>query len=974
MVVDKSWMDISNRRLPRYEEGAKKFIEFAFSGCSANKLLRCPCRICKNNYFADQISIMEHLMLNGIWKEYRVWDHHGESVSDSEDSDDNMEDHDDYGLREMVNDFGNAVNNNLGSFDGSSPCLQDDTTASTGPTEEASKFYRLLEEADNELYPECSTFSTLSFIVQMMNIKCLYDLSGNAMDALFTLFWKVLPTKNKAPKSFNDAKKVMSDLGLDYKRIDACPNDCILYRGDYAKAESCPVCKLSRWKSDDQNNASKSRRRRVRNVAQKVLRYFPLIPRLKRMYMCSKTATNMRWHKEELVDDGYLRHPADSKEWKDFDKNFPSFASDARSVRLGLASDRFNPFGHMSTSYSIWPVVIVMYNLPPWMCMKDPYMITSMLIPGPKAPGNDIDVYLQPLIDELIELWGGVEAYDASMKRKFTLKAALLWTINDFPALGNLSGMSTKGKYACPSCHTDTCYQWLANGRKGCYMGHRRFLPARHSWRNNTTFNGQRERRCAPKPLSGAEVLSQYEKFTQVIFGKSDKKRKRSSTVYGVWKKKSIFFQLPYWSKLTLRHNLDVMHIEKNVGESLASTLLGQEGKTKDNINSRFDMEIMGIQPKLHATPTDDGKFLFHNAPYTLFGPKRKAFCEFLTKIKVPYGYSAKVSNYVDAINVKISGMKYCQMEMNELNKAQAYVLKNCEEASPYTGIHKEYLRTQSTKNVDKRHEKEFFQWFKNHISTMYSKGDPSISDELFDLARGPDTGVTHFSSYMVNGWRFNTRDRDALFQAQNSGVFVKGDEGTGNKDYFGVLTDIVELLYGTHKVVLFKCEWWDVHTTRGVKEDKYGFIMINTTRRLSTDEPYVLASQAEQVYYVNDTQDPKWYVVVKTKPRDYFDTPPTDEEDATTKSSKSSPEACQENEVITVPNPNTIEDDDTSILDTPQVEAEAEGMPVAVEGNPILHYEGDVQDEDEQQESESDDSEGGEYMDSDDEDSESEE
>jgi hypothetical protein len=64
--------------------------------------------------------------------------------------------------------------------------------------------------------------------------------------------------------------------------------------------------------------------------------------------------------------------------------------------------------------------------------MKDPYMITSMLIPGPKAPGNDIDVYLQPLIDELIELWGGVEAYDASAKCKFTLKAALLWTINDY--------------------------------------------------------------------------------------------------------------------------------------------------------------------------------------------------------------------------------------------------------------------------------------------------------------------------------------------------------------------------------------------------------------------------------------------------------------------------------------------------------------------------------------------------------------
>ena len=49
----------------------------------------------------------------------------------------------------------------------------------------------------------------------------------------------------------------------------------------------------------------------------------------------------------------------------------------------------------------------------------------------------------------------------------------------------------------------------------------------------------------------------------------------------------------------------------------------------------------------------------------------------------------------------------------------------------------------------------------------MYSKGDPSVSDELFDLARGPDTRVICFSSYMVNGWRFNTRDRDALFHAQ---------------------------------------------------------------------------------------------------------------------------------------------------------------------------------------------------------------
>nr|GFC33596.1 hypothetical protein [Tanacetum cinerariifolium] len=62
----------------------------------------------------------------------------------------------------------------------------------------------------------------------------------------------------------------------------------------------------------------------------------------------------------------------------------------------------------------------------------------SMLIPGLKTPVN-IDVYLEPLIDELKDLWVGVDAYDALRKEDFTLRAALLWTINDFSAYGMLS-------------------------------------------------------------------------------------------------------------------------------------------------------------------------------------------------------------------------------------------------------------------------------------------------------------------------------------------------------------------------------------------------------------------------------------------------------------------------------------------------------------------------------------------------------
>ena len=65
-----------------------------------------------------------------------------------------------------------------------------------------------------------------------------------------------------------------------------------------------------------------------------------------------------------------LSHPADGEAWKDFDRKFGWFAEDARNLRLGLATDGFNPFGNMTSSYSMWPVFVVPYNLPPWECME----------------------------------------------------------------------------------------------------------------------------------------------------------------------------------------------------------------------------------------------------------------------------------------------------------------------------------------------------------------------------------------------------------------------------------------------------------------------------------------------------------------------------------------------------------------------------------------------------------------------------
>ncbi|KAK8930877.1 hypothetical protein KSP39_PZI016438 [Platanthera zijinensis] len=110
----------------------------------------------------------------------------------------------------------------------------------------------------------------------------------------------------------------------------------------------------------------------------------------------------------------------------------------------------------MSTSYSMWPIVLIPYNMPLYKGMKDEFLMMSLLIPGPRAPGKDIDVYLRPLIEELKELWNGVETYDTYTKETFKMHAALMWTINDFPALSNLFGSIENWCQLCDLFESET--------------------------------------------------------------------------------------------------------------------------------------------------------------------------------------------------------------------------------------------------------------------------------------------------------------------------------------------------------------------------------------------------------------------------------------------------------------------------------------------------------------------------------------
>jgi hypothetical protein len=177
---------------------------------------------------------------------------------------------------------------------------------------------------------------------------------------------------------------MMFALGLKYEKINVFPDNCMLFWKEHANEKKCLECGQSRFIEVVTQDDDKV----MMEVTQKQLRYFPVIPHLKRLFISKKTMRHMRWHKEGIhKNDGVMGHPSDGEAWKVLDRFDVDFASDARNVRFGLAIDGFDLFSTNSTPYSSWPIFAVSYNLPPSLCMKFEFMFLCVIVPGPEALG-----------------------------------------------------------------------------------------------------------------------------------------------------------------------------------------------------------------------------------------------------------------------------------------------------------------------------------------------------------------------------------------------------------------------------------------------------------------------------------------------------------------------------------------------------------------------------------------------------------
>ncbi|OMO68751.1 Transposon, En/Spm-like protein [Corchorus capsularis] len=864
--MDKSWMQ-KQKWTKEYQDGVEAILNFAFQNASLDGMILCPCKNCRSDYWRPRDVVQEHLVCDGFEPGEDnlggmlrgVFNMHDQHFHPQSPQNDPLPD----------SPSGTSIVGDPGENGG---CEE--------PTGEAAKFYKLFDDMNEPLY-EGSKCSKLAFSIRLFHLKCLCGMTGKA------------------------------------------------------KQESCDVCGNSRWEDSNTNETLNE-------------------------------------------DDGEVeikKKPAK----KAFDSRFPDFASDPRNVRLGLAADGFNPFKLMSTTYSTWPVVLINYNLPPWIGMKQPAFILSMIIPGDKGPGNDIDIYLQPLIHELKQLWEGVETYDSSRKQNFHLRAALLWTINDFPAYAYLSGWSTRGRYACPCCAAETCSKWLSNGKKFCYMGHRWWLDADHHFRfQNHLFDNTIETREPPSITYGSDILSMlmdvnftYGKANEASRNKGNSNQSSQKRVRDVgdgeldvqndaqvedvvreadlWKKRSIFFELDYWQHNLLRHNLDVMHIEKNVCENIVATILNVDGKSKDNLNSRLDLVAMGIRNELQPQLLPNGKTWIPPACYAMSKDKKDVFFHLILKISrflmvmhqiyqdvsmtkerklsslkshdyhillhdllplaLRSAMSSSTSKQVTHAILELSNIfkelcgklfqsggqaksKAEVVELDSLARIQAhrYVLHHHELMEPFRVEYKNHLRAnaRSRRPNPRELDKLFIETFHDWIVQRVRDG-VNVTEEVLDLARGPDTMVKRYSAYVINGFRFHTKSREQKRRTQNSGVVVTSSTISyasardrnpleGDVNYYGILNNIIELnYYNKFKVVLFRCDWADVTTSKGVKKDQFGFTLVNFSHLIHTgkqliDEPYVFSSQVRQVFFSEDPKDPGWFVVLHNTPRDLYD------------------------------------------------------------------------------------------------------
>jgi hypothetical protein len=195
-------------------------------------------------------------------------------------------------------------------FDAIWPELE--TNYEDSPTPEVQKFFDMLKASEESLH-EHTTASVLAFVTPITSIKSKFTFSNKCYKELLKLFSDVLPSNHKMPKDMYQSKKLLSALGMEYEKINVCKDNCMIFYKEHKNEKKCLKCGKSRFVEVVNEDSEMV----MTKTAHKQLRYMPLMPRMKWLFISKKIARHMSWHNEGVCEnDQVMVHPSDSEAWK----------------------------------------------------------------------------------------------------------------------------------------------------------------------------------------------------------------------------------------------------------------------------------------------------------------------------------------------------------------------------------------------------------------------------------------------------------------------------------------------------------------------------------------------------------------------------------------------------------------------------------------------------------------------------------
>jgi hypothetical protein len=244
-------------------------------------------------------------------------------------------------------------------------------------------------------------------------------------------------------------------------------------------------------------------------------------------------------------------------------------------------------------------------------------------------------------MEELKELWQGVDAYDSHLKCQFNIQAAYLWSIHDYLAYGKFVGWCVHGRLNCLVYADEFDAFRLQHGRKVSFFDcHRRFLPLSHEFRGDKESfkKGRSVRKGPPKRKLRADIVK--------MLGELKESQDGGFKGYGEkhnWTHKSCLWELPYAKALRLPHNIDLMHQECNIVESIISMCFDVIGFSKDNVNVRKDLADLCNRPLMEPKVNAKGNIKRTRTLYCLKPTERKEILRWLMKLKFPNHYTSNI-------------------------------------------------------------------------------------------------------------------------------------------------------------------------------------------------------------------------------------------------------------------------------------------------------------------------------------------